>query len=218
MNLTPGIAMDILAAVILLFSMIQGARSGFARTLVSFVQWFGCIIAGFFLCTSVKEYIIRETTLDEAINSYILDHIGTTIEESTAYQSIPSLFGEWLNRNPSGFVYGTSASLTDVLLTIIAFLAVIFAVKLLCSIFILIFSKENHDGFIGFMDSLVGFLFGAVKGVLLLFLTFAFMVPVLSLLPGTLSETIRDAVDQSQLASFLYDDNLLLILVRDLFS
>ena len=54
MNLTPGIAMDILAAVILLFSMIQGARSGFARTLVSFVQWFGCIIAGFFLCTSVS--------------------------------------------------------------------------------------------------------------------------------------------------------------------
>ena len=72
MNLTPGIAMDILAAVILLFSMIQGARSGFARTLVSFVQWFGRIIAGFFLCTSVKEYIIRDiVTDDEEMDAFL---------------------------------------------------------------------------------------------------------------------------------------------------
>ena len=108
MSLTPGMTMDILAAVVLLFSMFQGARNGFAKTLVSFVQWFGCILAGFFLCASVKEYIIQHTTLDEAINSYILDHISTTIEESAPYQSIPDLFSEWLSKNSDGFVYGTS--------------------------------------------------------------------------------------------------------------
>ena len=218
MEFTPGIIMDILAAVILLFSLIQGARMGFAKTLVSFMQWFGCIIAGFFLHASVKDYLIRQTNLDDAINSYILDQIHTTIEESAPYQSMPDLFRQWINTENGGFVYGTSASLTDVILTVLSFVAVILAVKLICKFFELILSKKHHDGIIGFVDGFTGLLFGAVRGVLLVLILFAFLVPVLSLLPGTLSETLKTAMDQSYVASFLYDDNILLILVRDLFS
>lgn len=218
MNLEPGMIMDILAAVILLFSLIWGAQKGFAQTLLSFMQWFICIIAGFFLCASAKEYIIKNTTLDEAINSYILDQIGTTIEESTPYNSMPDLFSEWINRGSSDFVYGTSAALTDVILTVLSFIAVILVIKLVCGIFALIFSKEYHDGVIGFLDGLVGFLFGGVRGILLVYLSFAVLVPLLSLLPPEVSNPIKSAMDQSYIASVLYDDNLLLILVRDLFS
>jgi len=218
MSLTPGIIMDILAAVILLFSLIRGAQKGFAQTLVSFMQWFICIIAGFFLCASVKEYLVRQTDFDEAINRYILDQINTTIEESAPYNAMPDLFSEWINSESSDFVYGTSASLTDVILTVISFVAVIIVIKVICGFFALIFSKEYHDGLIGFLDGFVGFLFGAVRGVLLVFLVFAVLVPVLSLLPGTLSVALKTAMDQSYVASFIYDDNLILILVRDLFS
>lgn len=218
MHLQPGMMMDILAAVILLISLIRGAKTGFARTLVSFMQWFICIIAGFILCSSVKEYLITQTELDDAINSYILDQVGTSIEQSAPYMAMPDLFSQWIQDSSTGFVYGTTASLTDVILTVIAFIVVILAIKLLCWFFVWIFSKEHHDGLIGFLDSLVGLLFGAVRGVLLILLLFAFLVPVLCLLPGTLSETLKTAMDQSSVASFLYDDNLLLILVRDLFS
>lgn len=218
MSLTPGIIMDILAAVILLFSLIQGARTGFAKTLVSFMQWFVCILAGFFLCASVKEYIIKQTSLDDAINSYILDQISTTIEESAPYKAMPDLFSQWINSESSDFVYGTSASLTDVILTVLSFIAVILVIKIICGFFALIFSKEYHDGLIGFLDGFVGFLFGAIRGVLLIFIVFALLVPVLSLLPPTASEFIKTAMDQSYVASFIYDDNLLLILIRDLFS
>lgn len=218
MNLGPGIIMDILAAVILLFSLIRGAQKGFAKTLLSFMQWFICIVAGFFLCASAKEYIIKHTSLDEAINSYILDQITTTIEESTPYNAMPDLFSAWINDESSNFVYGTAASLTDVLLTVLSFIAVIIVTKIICSVFVLIFSKDYHDGLIGFLDGLVGLLFGAVRGILLIFLCFAVMVPLLSLMPTEVSEPIKTAMDQSYAASAIYDDNLLLILVRDLFS
>lgn len=218
MNLEPGIIMDILAAAILLFSLIRGAQKGFTQTLLSFVQWFACILAGFFLCASAKEYIIHHTNLDEAINSYILDQISTTIEESTPYTSMPDLFSEWINDEGGNFVYGTSASLTNVILTVLAFIAVIIVIKLVCGLFAMIFSKKHNDGIIGFLDGFVGFLFGAVRGVLLVFLAFAMLVPLLSLMPSGLSEPIKLAMDQSYAASFLYDDNLLLILIRDLFS
>ncbi len=218
MKLEPGIILDILAAVILLFSIVQGARKGFAKTCVSFMQWFICIVAGFFLCTPIKEYLMDHTTLDEAIHNYIIDQIHTTIEESAPYQTVPDLFSSWLQRGEDSFLYGTSASLTDIVLTVLAFLLIILGVKIIGGILVLLFSKEHHKGLIGCMDGLLGFGFGAVRGILLLLILFALFVPVLTLLPGTLAITIKTALDQSMVASVLYDDNLLLILLRDLFS
>ncbi|MBR3755694.1 MAG: CvpA family protein [Firmicutes bacterium] len=218
MKLEAGMILDVLAVVILLFSMIGGARKGFAKTCFSFMQWFVCIIAGFFLCTPIKEYLCSHTDLDEAIHNYILDQIHTTIEKSAPYQSIPDLFRSWLQGEGGDFLYGSSASLTDIVLTVLAFLLMILAIKIVGGLVILLFSKEYHNGAIGCLDGILGLLFGVVRGILLLLLLFALLVPVLTLLPGTLSIAVKGAVDQSMLASVLYDDNLLLILLRDLFS
>lgn len=218
MELGPGMIMDILAAVILLFSVIRGAQKGFAQTLLSFVQWFACIIAGFFLYGYVKDYISENTTFDDAVHHYILDQITTSIEESTPYNAMPDLFSQWINTGDNNFIYGTAASLTNVVLTVLSFVAVIVVIKIICGVLALIFSKEYHDGLIGFLDGLVGLLFGLVRGILLVFLFFALLVPVLSLLPSNIADTIQTAMDQSYVASMLYNDNLLLILIRDLFS
>lgn len=218
MKIEPGMILDILAVVVLLFSIVLGVRKGFAKTCFSFMQWFVCIVAGFFLCTPIKAYLTDHTALDEAIHNYILDQIRTTIEESAAYQSVPDLFGSWLQREGSDFLYGSCAALTNITLTVLTFLLAVLALKFVSGILVLLFSKEYHDGVIGCLDSILGFLFGMVRGILLLLLLFALMVPVLTLIPGPLSATIKAAMDQSMIASVLYDDNLLLILLRDLFS
>ena len=218
MNLTPGIIMDILAGLILLFSLIQGARKGFTQTLLSFLQWIGCILAGFFLYSHVKDYIVNNTDFDDIIHRYILDQVTSTIQESAPYLTMPDLFAKWIEPGSNDFIYGTATSLTNVVLTVLAFIAVILVIKIICGILVRLFSKKYHDGIIGFLDGLMGLLFGLVRGVLLVFLFFALLVPVLTLLPGTLSVALKTALDQSYVAAFLYDDNLLLILIRDLFS
>ncbi|MBR4020959.1 MAG: CvpA family protein [Firmicutes bacterium] len=218
MRLEPGMILDILAAVILLLSIIWGARKGFAKTCLSFTQWFICIIAGFFLCTTIKEQLIEHTTLDEAIHNYILDQVQTGIETSAPYQSMPDLFSQWMQEESNEFIYGSCASITDIILTVLAFLLIILVVKIIGGVVVLLFSKEYHDGVIGCIDGVLGFLFGAVRGILMQFVLFALLVPVLTLLPGTLSIAVKTAIDQSMIASVLYDDNLLLILLRDLFS
>lgn len=218
MKLEPGMILDILAVVILLFSIIGGARKGFAKTCFSFMQWFICILAGFFLCAPIKEYLCAETTLDEALHNYILDQIDTTIEQSAPYQSVPDLFRSWLEGDGGDFIYGSAASLTDIILTVLSFLLIILAVKIAGGLLVRLFSKEYHDGVIGCLDGVLGFLFGVVRGILILLVFFALLVPVLTLLPGTLSVAVKTALDQSMIASVLYDGNLLLILLRDLFS
>ncbi len=216
--MSPGILLDIAAVSIFIISVFFGAKKGFSRTMFSFMQWFVCIIIGFIFCNPAKKYLIAQTTLDEAVNEYILDQIETTIEESAPYQSMPHLFGQWINSGKNDFLYGTSAALTDVILTVLSFLAIVISIKIVCGLLLLLFSKEYHDGLLGFIDGFIGFLFGIMRGFLILFVLFACLVPLLSLLPSDVSMAWKTAIDQSFVAAVLYDDNLLLILLRDLFS
>ena len=65
---------------------------------------------------------------------------------------------------------------------------------------------------------LMGFIFGLVRGVLLVLLFFTVLVPVLGVIWPDMSETIVGLMDGTRLAELLYDDNMILVLIRDLFS
>lgn len=218
MNLGPGIIMDIVVVAILLLSTIFGMRKGLVLTVISFMQWFVCVILGFVFCEEVKAFLIDHTELDDTLTEYISAHAEASIETSASYQAMPDLFGSWINEASGSFIYGTSASIASVLLSVIAFLLVVAGIKILCFLLARLFSRKYNTGAAGFLDGLLGFLFGFVRGVILIFLFFALLVPVLGLLWPELSKTITQAMDDSYMAGFLYDDNVLLILMRDLFS
>ena len=218
MNLGSGIITDIVICGILLFSTIMGAKKGVARTVVSFMQWFVCIIAGFILCDTVKGLLIDYTTTDDAINRYVLENMQNSIEDSSPYQAMPDLFSDWVNDASDTFLYGTSAAITSTLMTVIAFLCIVFGIKLVSFGRVRLFSRKYHGGVVGFFDGFMGFLFGGVRGLIYVFLLFALLVPVLGLIWPELSESIVKSMDDSYIAGFLYNNNVLLILVRDFFS
>lgn len=210
--------MDFIIVLILALSAVLGARKGFAMTLASFMQWFVCIIAGLLLCNKTKAFLIDDTTLDNAINRMVLSHIETTIEESVPYKAMPDLFSSWINQGAEDFAYGTSASITNVVMTIIAFLTVVLAIKVIGFLAVYLFSRKYNEGVTGFFDGLMGFMFGLVRGVLLVLLFFTVLVPVLGVIWPDISETIIELMDGTRLAGILYDDNMILVLIRDLFS
>lgn len=218
MNLGTGIIMDIVVCAVLLLSIIMGARKGAVMTVISFMQWFVCIILGFIFCDKVKALLIDYTTMDDWLNQYILNHIKTSIEESSPYQAMPDLFGSWVNDTSDSFIYGTSAAMTSTLMTVIAFLCIVFGIKIVCFGLVRLFSRKYHEGVVGFFDGFMGFLFGGVRGILYVFLLFAVLVPILGLVFPGLSEAVINSMDDSYIAGFLYNNNVLLILVRDFFS
>lgn len=217
MNLGSGIIMDVIVCAILLLSAVMGAKKGAAQTVVSFIQWFACIIAGFLLCSKAKGFLIDYTNLDDAINRYILSNLQTSVESSGPYQAMPALFSDWINDASDTFVYGASAAITSAIMTVIAFLCVIFGIRLLAFGLVRLFSRKYHGGVVGFFDGFMGFLFGAVRGLIYVFLFFALLVPILGLIWPGLSEAIVKSMDDSYIAGFLYNNNVLLILVRDFF-
>lgn len=218
MGTETGIIMDILTLGILLLSTALGSRKGFALTVASFMQWFVCMILGFLLCGSAKGVLEDYTSLDEFIQTAITNHIRTTIEESSSYRVLPDLFSGWINDGADSFSTITAASMTSALMTVVAFLAVVFALKVVAFLFIHLLSRRYHDGVTGFIDGFFGFLFGFARGLILAMLFFAVLVPLLGILWPDLSEPIADAIAHSGIASVFYDNNVLLILIRDFFS
>ena len=109
-----------------------------------------------------------------------------------------------------------AASVTSILLTIISFLTIVIGIKVVCFLLSHLLSKKHNDGIVGFFDGFMGFIFGAVRGLLLVFLFFTILVPLLSLVLPDFSAAILTSMDQSRLAHYLYEENILLILVRDL--
>lgn len=215
MNLGPGIILDIIVVAIMLLSTIWGARKGFVLTVISFMQWFVCLIAGFVFCTMMKGFLIDNTTIDDSINQYLLEQMGGSITDTSTYQALPDLFSKPVSEATDQFVYGASASITSVLLTVISFLIIVFGMKIIAFLMARIFSRKYHDGAVGFVDGFLGFVFGLIRGALLVFLFFALLVPILGLIMPESAEAIIKAMETSNIADYLYNDNFLLIIVRD---
>ncbi|MGC2873834.1 CvpA family protein [Ihubacter sp. rT4E-8] len=210
--------MDFIIILILALSAVLGARKGFALTLASFMQWFVCIVAGLLLCSKMKGFLIDYTTLDNTLNRMILSHIENSIQDSVPYKAMPDLFSSWISRGASEFAYGTSASITDVVMTVLSFLLVVAAIKIIAYLIVHLFSRKYNDGVTGLFDKTMGFIFGLVRGVLLVLLFFTVLVPVLSVLWPGMSETIIGFMDGARFSEMLYDGNMLLVLIRDIFS
>lgn len=213
-----GFIMDIIVLAIILFSTIFGARKGFAAAVSSFMQWFLCIALGFFFNDTVKEILRDYTELDESIHRVISKQLSARIEESPTYRTLPDLFGDFLKDSPESFGNAAAEPICSALMSVIAFLAVVFGIKVLCALIMFLFSRKHNDGVTGFIDGFLGFLFGMARGLLLALLGFAVLVPVLGLLLPESAQPLIYAIEHSDIASVFYNENVLLILVRDLFS
>ena len=213
-----GFIMDIIVLAIILFSTIFGARKGFAAAVSSFMQWFLCIALGFFFNDTVKEILRDYTELDESIHRVISEQLSARIEESPTSRTLPDLIGDFLKDSPESFGNAAAEPICSALMSVIAFLAVVFGIKVLCALIMFLFSRKHNDGVTGFIDGFLGFLFGMARGLLLALLGFAVLVPVLGLLLPESAQPLIYAIEHSDIASVFYNENVLLILVRDLFS
>ena len=209
-----GFIMDIIVLAIILFSTIFGARKGFAAAVSRFL----CIALGFFFNDTVKEILRDYTELDESIHRVISEQLSARIEESPTYRTLPDLFGDFLKDSPESFGNAAAEPICSALMSVIAFLAVVFGIKVLCALIMFLFSRKHNDGVTGFIDGFLGFLFGMARGLLLALLGFAVLVPVLGLLLPESAQPLIYAIEHSDIASVFYNENVLLILVRDLFS
>ncbi|MBQ2706351.1 MAG: CvpA family protein [Agathobacter sp.] len=205
--------------VLLTWSVLDGYRKGFMKTIFSLISWVLVLVICNVATPKVADFLVEETMIDETIAGAIAVELKEMIANSDISQieqSIPaelreSLFGqggsiqnalatggeEWIN----------SSSIIYTVVSVFAFIivaAVSRVLMLLVNVFLGIASKLP---IIGSVDKLLGFVCGGVKGLLVCWVLLA-VVGVLSLTGSNPEWAVY--ISQSQLLTWMQDNNFIL--------
>ncbi len=208
---------DGIIVIIVVFAIIQGYRRGFVHTFIHTVGWILAVVLGFVWYPHVIGFLKEKTGFYDSIHGKISERIAekTANTAESALTGIPDVIRDLLDRAvdsaTSVIADSISISLTNLIFNILGFLTVVLAIKLFLMILTILFSKEKNSGLVGAMDGFLGLLAGAVKGIILIYILLALMVPITSLSEGAF---LIGQLDGSVLGSYLYDNNLVLKMVK----
>ena len=207
--------MDITIAVIVALSAVFGFCSGFVKTFLHTVGWILSIVLGFIWYPQLKAFLIDHTTyygsMRDTVGARLDIAAGNAITET--FENIPDVLERAFLAASETLTTSLADTITNLFFSIVSLVAIVALIKLLFWILIQLFSKSKNDGFTGFVDGLMGFGFGIVKGLLLILILMALMVPVSNFADTSF---FTDAIEQSQVAKILYHANPILLFVRGL--
>lgn len=210
-------ALDITILVILILTIFLTMRRGFVLSVVSFFKGFVSLIIAWVFCDDAAGWLINKTEVGIRTMERINQGLSSKWESSDIYMALPDLFKENGGSQLSdSLILDGSAKLAQILLAIICFVLIVAAIRLVLAIIGSLFSHKNNDGFAGKVDWLMGLVLGLVLGVLYVFVFLALLVPVAGLVAPEYCQTIVAWLDESMVAGDLYNNNLILILFRDL--
>ncbi len=208
--------LDIVIGLIFVVSTAAGFRQGFVRTFIHTAGWILSLVLGFAWYSRVEEYLRTETNFYDSIYDKIADRIvadgSAAVGSFTA--GLPSILNEFIDSFKNNVAAVIASGVADFLFRIICFLLVVIGIRLAFLFLSSLLSKKNNEGLLGFVDGFFGLLAGAVKGLLLIFLFLALLVPVISLSTG---DGLSAALESSRIAGVLYDNNYLLLMVKTAF-
>ncbi len=209
---------DGILVIILLVTVAYGYRRGFVHTFLHTIGWILSVVLGFVWYPHVLTFLKEKTGLYDLTYRKISDLVTARADSATdsAMSGIPEVIRSLLDKAVTSatdvIASSMSENLANLLFHIIAFLVVAFAIKIVFFIILSLFSKEKNDGLIGKFDGILGLGAGALKGLILIFILLALLVPITSLSGNTL---LMDQLDNSVLGNYLYNNNIILALIKD---
>ena len=218
---TAGAIMDIIALIVLVFCVIQGAKKGFIKSLVSTFGSLFSLIFALLLCSTVANFFENkfgwitsisggiQGTLTKIFGQELMDvEIGLATEDVLSEQFNVSLFliKTILSVKDSSNI-PADTTLNEIICPIFAYYIVcIISVVILFIVFKIIFfllgeivKKLHKNKIIGATDTGLGILFGAIKSIVII--NFALMV--LSIIPIGFIQDLASSIENSVLTKII---------------
>lgn len=208
---------DIVLLSILIVIMALGYRYGFIYTFFHVLGWFISLGCGFFFSPGVKAHLIEADYFYTRVYEKVLEKIpGGFSEGSFESNGIPSLVTDFVTGLANSVTENIAQGVTDLIMTMISFLIVVLLVKLVLFFIIAGFSKKNNPGATGIIDGILGLGFGFIKGMIVLYIILAFMIPIINLASPEHTFSLLTSLDSSVIAKDLYNNNPILLLTNQL--
>ena len=205
--------LDLELGMILLVSCILGFRKGFAVTFFHTLSWVVSVILAFLWTPKVNDFLRTETELYDNVLNRLTDKLR--LEPATTADSVfaqfPELIRDAIATAANTVTDSLAGGLADALFSLLSFLLVILLVKLVFLLLSSIFSHKDRGGFLGWLDHMAGLAFGTIKGMILICVLVAALVPANNLLGG---HWINDQLEESVVTQYIYESNPLFVIAK----
>ena len=204
--------LDIITAALIVIPMGIGMARGFLYIVVRLLGWFGALAGGFFLMPTARD-LLQNSFVGQHVNDVLTEHFESTAGDvTTAADGLPAILSGAINETVQNTTELMVQALRGLILSVIAFLAIVILIRLLLISVIRPLSKRKGKSPVSFVNKLLGMLVGGVEGLALAFLFLAALMPVMQMSSPDTAASIAEALRFSYLAGSLYDGNLLLVM------
>lgn len=221
--------MDVVTIIILTVSSLYGLATGLIFSLVKIASVVLAFVVARVYYSTLTNYIINNTGVYESISIFINsridglvvnghDLIGDVTYETIETLNLPKVIANNITTSVGNLADGVSnMSMTNVLTTLIinsiSIILIFIIVKVLVMFLGKILDKFASIPIINEFNKLGGFIFGLLKGALIVFVITALMLPLASLSPDNY---IIETLQQSAVTKIFYDYNLILYLFNEI--
>lgn len=210
--------LDVIIGIIVVAIMGYSFRRGFVYSFLRTIDWILAVVAAFIWSSKLGEFIMEKTDIYTNMLTKTQEKFKDSMAEATSeMNSLPTIFGDIVSDATNKVASDMAVVVTDRIFGIMCFAIIVIGVKLVIFALITLLSKENNDGFLGFTDGIAGMAVGFVKAMIVVFLLLALMLPAVNMLSPEHTDAVMKSLDNSYFAGDLYDNNFLLLIVRDFF-
>lgn len=206
---------DLFVLAVFALSVFFSIRRGFAASLANLLKGIAAVVIAWIFCDDLAGLLLNIPPLHDFAVGRISQGLSVRWESSAVYNALPSLFTEGENSIAQSLINEGITKLSLLFFTILSFFLILLGIRLLARLLEKAMSRRYRRDFIGFSDRLLGLLLGIIIAVFNVMLALALLLPLGGILVPSLNDLLPSYFENSLFAKDIYDNNLLLILMRD---
>ncbi|WP_425448715.1 CvpA family protein [Dethiothermospora halolimnae] len=216
---------DVVMIVIILLNGLEGLKKGF---ILSVMDILGFVIAGYIAkiyYISFSRFIVNNTNIYNKLNTFIMDKVskvlhrgngGSTLDSAIEAFEFPNILekhiiNQHINNKAINITESISNSLTNIIINIISIIIVFFIAKMIINIVANIINGIFKLPVLKSINNLLGLLTGAIKGLLIIYILFALITPIIVTSPdGWLSNRVYTSI----IGQYFYENNIIILFLE----
>lgn len=214
--------MDICLITIFLLAIIDGFRKGFLTTFIHFAGWLVAVFLAVKSYPLVANFISANTGIYSFIHQKISDklmiHAAAQAGSSDLLSNFkfPDIMEKTLTHSLASAGNAVTDSVSDLVaktsVNIISVIILFILIKAGLSLIVAGAGKASDLPLLKQLNQLAGLFIGFVKGILLIFILLAILVPVMNIMQN---DFLIKSLESAHLTNYCFEHNLLFILIKD---
>lgn len=211
---------DIIIIVLIILSTFLGYKKGLVGVAFKILSFILALLITLILFKPVSNYIINNTKIDETIQSAIIEKLsGSKINDEGKIDKenaqIPEVMIDYINKSIDDTLNQTKDSITTQIainltqssINIITMVALFIVTRLILFVISLVLNAMTELPIIKQVDEIGGTIYGILRAIVLIYVIFAILTFVL---PMIQNDNIINTINNSIIASFMYNNNIIL--------